>query len=103
MRACVAGRIDTRYSFLVTCKSYAVVVYDVYVMLDLVYLWAKGFHNNGIVTGMNRLNSDHDIRLRSVAEKVMMRALSTSETSVSFYHITRRNIPQGEHLHTHRR
>jgi hypothetical protein len=33
----------------------------------------------------------------------MMEAASISETSVNFYHTTRRNIPQDTHLHTRRR
>jgi hypothetical protein len=32
-----------------------------------------------------------------------MEAVSTSETSVSFYQITQRNIPQDSHLRTRRR
>jgi hypothetical protein len=35
--------------------------------------------------------------------RAMMEALSTSETSVSFYETARRNIPQGCYLHTRRR
>jgi hypothetical protein len=34
---------------------------------------------------------------------LMMEAVSTSETSVSFYQTTRRNIAEDSHLHTHRR
>jgi hypothetical protein len=34
---------------------------------------------------------------------LMMEAVSTSETSVNFYETTRRNIPEGCHLHTRRR
>jgi hypothetical protein len=34
---------------------------------------------------------------------LMMEAVSTSETPVSFYETTRRNIPQDIHLHTRRR
>jgi hypothetical protein len=34
---------------------------------------------------------------------LMMEAVNTSETSVSFYQATRRNIPEDSHLHTHRR
>jgi hypothetical protein len=34
---------------------------------------------------------------------LMMEAASTSETSVSFYQTTRRNIPEDRHLLTHRR
>jgi hypothetical protein len=34
---------------------------------------------------------------------LMMQAASTSETSVNFYHITRRNNPEDCHLHTGRR
>jgi hypothetical protein len=30
-------------------------------------------------------------------------AISTSETSVNFYHTIRRNIPEDSHLHTRRR
>jgi hypothetical protein len=33
----------------------------------------------------------------------MMEAGSTSETPVNFYQTTRRNIPEGSHLHTRRR
>jgi hypothetical protein len=32
----------------------------------------------------------------------MMEAASTSETSVNYYQITRRNNPEDSHLHTHR-
>jgi hypothetical protein len=32
----------------------------------------------------------------------MMEAISTSESSVSFYQTTRRNIPEDSHLHTRR-
>jgi hypothetical protein len=35
-------------------------------------------------------------------EKLMMEAASTSETSVSFYESTRRNIPEDSHFHTRR-
>jgi hypothetical protein len=31
---------------------------------------------------------------------LIMEAISTSETSVNFYQITRRNIPEDSHLHT---
>jgi hypothetical protein len=34
---------------------------------------------------------------------LMMEAVRTSETSVNFYETTRRNIPEGCHLHTRRR
>jgi hypothetical protein len=34
---------------------------------------------------------------------LMMKAASTSETSVNFYQITRRNNPEDSHLHTRRR
>jgi hypothetical protein len=34
---------------------------------------------------------------------LMMEAASTSETSVHFYHTTRRNIPEDIQLHTRRR
>jgi hypothetical protein len=34
---------------------------------------------------------------------LMMEAARTSETSVNFYHTTRRNIPEDSHLHTRRR
>jgi hypothetical protein len=34
---------------------------------------------------------------------LMMKATSTSETSVNFYQTTRRNNPGDSHLHTHRR
>jgi hypothetical protein len=34
---------------------------------------------------------------------LMMEAASTSETSVSFYETTRRNIPEDSHLHTRNR
>jgi hypothetical protein len=34
---------------------------------------------------------------------LMMVAKSTSETSVKFYQITRRNNPEDSHLHTRRR
>jgi hypothetical protein len=33
----------------------------------------------------------------------MMEVASTSETSVNFYHTTRRNNPEDSHLHTRRR
>jgi hypothetical protein len=32
-----------------------------------------------------------------------MEAVNTSETSVNFYEITRRSIPEDSHLHTRRR
>lgn len=32
--------------------------------------------------------------------KAMMKALSTSETSVNFYQATRRNVPKDNHLQT---
>jgi hypothetical protein len=35
--------------------------------------------------------------------RAMMKAASTSETSVTFYQITRRNNPAHSHLHTRRR
>jgi hypothetical protein len=35
--------------------------------------------------------------------RAMMKAVSTSETSANFYETTRRNIPEGGHLHTRRR
>jgi hypothetical protein len=34
---------------------------------------------------------------------LMMEMVSTSETSVNFYQTTRRNIPEGSHIHTRRR
>jgi hypothetical protein len=34
---------------------------------------------------------------------LMMEAVRTSETSVNFYQTTRRDVPEGCHLHTHRR
>jgi hypothetical protein len=34
---------------------------------------------------------------------LMMEAASTSETSVDFFHTTRRNDPEDSHLHTRRR
>jgi hypothetical protein len=33
----------------------------------------------------------------------IIRAMSTSETSVNLYQTTRRNIPEDSHLHTRRR
>jgi hypothetical protein len=33
---------------------------------------------------------------------LMMEAVSTFETSVNFYQTTRRNVPEGCHLHTRR-
>jgi hypothetical protein len=33
----------------------------------------------------------------------LMESVSTSETSVSFYHSTQRHVPEGSHLHTRRR
>jgi hypothetical protein len=35
--------------------------------------------------------------------RAMMKAASTSETSVNFYQTTRRNNPEGIHLHIRRR
>jgi hypothetical protein len=43
---------------------------------------------------------DIDRRVRGV---LMTNAVSCSETSVSIYQITRRNIPEDSNLHTHRR
>jgi hypothetical protein len=40
---------------------------------------------------------------RNNAEALMMKAASTSETSVNFYQTTRRNNPEDSHLHTRRR
>jgi hypothetical protein len=34
---------------------------------------------------------------------LLMEAARTSETSVNFYHTTRRNNPEDSHLHTRRR
>jgi hypothetical protein len=34
---------------------------------------------------------------------LIMEAVSTSETSVNFYHTTRHNNPEDSHLHTRRR
>jgi hypothetical protein len=34
---------------------------------------------------------------------LMMEAASTSETSINFYHTTRRSIPEDSHIHTCRR
>jgi hypothetical protein len=34
---------------------------------------------------------------------LMIEAVSTPETSVSIYQVTRRNIPKDSHLHTRRR
>jgi hypothetical protein len=34
---------------------------------------------------------------------LLYEAVSTSETSVNFYHTTQRNIPEDSHLHTRRR
>jgi hypothetical protein len=34
---------------------------------------------------------------------LIMKAVSTSETSANFYHTTRRNNPEDGHLHTRRR
>jgi hypothetical protein len=39
--------------------------------------------------------------IRAIA--LMMKAVSTSETSVNFYQATRRNNPEDSHLHTRRR
>jgi hypothetical protein len=39
--------------------------------------------------------------IRTIA--LMMEAVSTSETSVNFYHTTRRNNPDNSQLHTRRR
>jgi hypothetical protein len=48
-----------------------------------------------------------DRRFRGVYSIVrsilMIESVSTSETSVNFYETTRRNIPEGRHLHTRRR
>jgi hypothetical protein len=38
-------------------------------------------------------------KLADVSEVLMMEAVSTSETSISFYQTTRRNIPGDGHLH----
>jgi hypothetical protein len=39
----------------------------------------------------------------SLVEGLMIEVVSTSETSIYFYETTRRNIPEGCHLHTRRR
>jgi hypothetical protein len=38
------------------------------------------------------------IRVIAVIALMMLGAASTSETSVNFYHTTRRNIPEDSHL-----
>jgi hypothetical protein len=40
---------------------------------------------------------------RRFRRALMMEAVSTSETLVSVYQTTRRNIPEDSHLHTRRR
>jgi cell division protein FtsL len=40
---------------------------------------------------------------RGLLIALMMEVVSTSETSVNFYHTARRNIPEDSHLHTGRR
>jgi hypothetical protein len=42
-------------------------------------------------------------RLKSPGIALMMKAASTSETSVNFYETTRRYNPEDSHLRTHRR
>jgi hypothetical protein len=37
--------------------------------------------------------------MQSALIALMMKAISTSETSVNFYRTTRRNIPEDSHLH----
>jgi hypothetical protein len=41
-----------------------------------------------------------DVAARSLFIALMMEAVNTSETSVSFYQRIRRNIPEDSHLHT---
>jgi hypothetical protein len=38
--------------------------------------------------------------IRAMMIALMMEAASASETSVNFYQTTRRNIPEGSHVHT---
>jgi hypothetical protein len=40
-----------------------------------------------------------DVLTAFIIRLMMMEAVSTSETSVNFYQITRRNAPEDSHLH----
>jgi hypothetical protein len=44
-----------------------------------------------------------DVSQMVINVRAMMKAVSTSETSVNFNQITRCNIPSDSHLHTRRR
>jgi hypothetical protein len=39
--------------------------------------------------------------MNNVSIALMMEAVSTSETSVDFYHTMRRSIPEDSHVYTH--
>jgi hypothetical protein len=41
-----------------------------------------------------------EVLVRGLLTTVILEAANTSETSVNFYHTTRRNIPEDSHLHT---
>jgi Na+/melibiose symporter-like transporter len=44
-----------------------------------------------------------EVLTASIIRAIMIGAVSISEMLVSFYNITRRNIPEDSHLHTRRR
>jgi hypothetical protein len=50
-----------------------------------------------------KLAKMHQGKLKKILIALMMEAASIFETSVSFYQITRRNNPEGGHLHILRR
>jgi hypothetical protein len=49
-----------------------------------------------VIISLNRINQSIFV----METALLMEAASTSETSVKFYHTTRRNNPEDSHLHT---
>jgi hypothetical protein len=52
-----------------------------------------------VLTASMKLAILRDVEPCSMAIALMMEAVSISETSVKFYHITRRNMPEDSHIH----
>jgi hypothetical protein len=55
------------------------------------------------VTPCSLAQTDRRLRLLTAHITLMMKAASTSGTSVNFYQTTRLNIPEDSHLHIRRR
>jgi hypothetical protein len=88
--------------FLFGLGLYAIISFGILLFSILPICWRWQPSGTLRRIGSQKLTDVSEVRTASII-RVMMEAVSTSEMSVNFYQTTRRSVPEGCHLYTHRR